>query len=145
MASKFLSDFKDFISRGNIVDLAVGIIIGTAFTAIVNSLVSDVLMPPIGWAAGNIDFSNFYYDPTHGHYDSLDAARKAGAPVVAYGLLINNIIKFLIVAFTVFLIVRAAKKAEEKLHIEGKKAGLTTDQSLLTEIRDLLKQQQPKP
>ncbi len=134
-----LNDFKAFITRGNVVDLAVGIIIGAAFTAIVNSLVSDIIMPPIGWAMGNIDFSNFYFDPTHGDYKNLDEARKAGAPVIAYGLLINNLIKFVIVAFAVFMLVRAVKKVEAKLKIEEKKAGPTLDQQLLTEIRDSLK------
>ena len=138
---QLIQDFKSFITRGNVVDLAVGIIMGTAFTAIVTSLVSDVIMPPIGWALGNIDFSNFYFDPTHHGYDSLDAARKAGAPVIAYGLLINAVIKFMVVAFAVFLLVQWVRRMEAKLNLEAKKAGPTADQQLLTEIRDLLKDQ----
>lgn len=133
-------EFKSFVARGNVVDLAVGIIMGAAFTAIVNSLVSDIIMPPIGWAMGNIDFSNFYYNPTGQAFANIDDARKAGAPIIAYGLLINNIIKFFIVAFAVFMLVRWVRKIEHKLALDDKPpAAPTTDQKLLMEIRDLLK------
>lgn len=141
---KVFNDFKEFITRGSVVDLAVGVIIGAAFTAIVTSLVTDVIMPPLGWAMGNIDFSNYYYDLSHGDYANLDAARKAGAPVIAYGLFINNIIKFLIVALAVFFMIRAVKKIEEKLAIEAYKAAPPAQEVLLGEIRDLLKAQAEK-
>lgn len=140
MFKNLLNDFKAFVTRGNVVDLAVGIIIGAAFTAIVNSLVSDVIMPPIGWAMGNIDFSNFYYNPGGQEFASLDDARKAGAPVIAYGLLINNVIKFFIVALAVFLLVRWVKKIEHALAFDNKDPSYTTDQKLLMEIRDALKE-----
>ena len=104
-----LKDFKVFIMRGNVVDMAVGIIIGAAFGAIVASLVKDVIMPPIGLALGNIDFANMMavlkQGTTPGPYDSLATAQSAGAVTINYGLFINTIITFLIVAFVVFLFV----------------------------------------
>ncbi|MGE3769477.1 MAG: large conductance mechanosensitive channel protein MscL [Bdellovibrionales bacterium] len=137
------NEFKSFIARGNVIDLAVGIIMGAAFTAIVTSLVSDVIMPPIGWAMGGLDFSNYYWnpaDPLAANTMSLDDARKAGLPVVAYGAFINAIIKFAIVAFAVFFLVRAVTRLQKKLNLtKDKDAVLTPDQQLLTEIRDLLK------
>ena len=105
-----LQEFKAFIARGSVVDLAVGIIMGAAFTAIVNSLVADVIMPPVGLILGGIDFSNFYVDLSGKNYESLEAARAAGAPVVAYGVFINAIIKFLIIAWVVFLLVKGINR-----------------------------------
>ncbi len=116
---KLFSDFKDFILRGNVVDLAVGIIIGIAFGAIVTSLVNDIIMPPIGRLLGNVDFSNLFINLSGTSYSSLADARAAGAAVIAYGAFINTIINFLIIAFVLFMIirfmnrlVRQAKKAE---------------------------------
>jgi large conductance mechanosensitive channel len=110
-----LKDFRDFALRGNVIDLAVGVIIGAAFNSVVSSLVDDVIMPPIGALLGNIDFSQYYINLSGGSYDSLAAAQEAGAATINYGLFINNIISFLIVAFAVFLLVQAVKRAEESI------------------------------
>ena len=111
-----LKEFKSFIARGNVVDLAVGVIIGAAFTAIVSSLVSDIVNPIIGLAIGGLDFSEYYLNlDINKHYDTLDAAVKAGAPVIKYGLFLNAVIKFLIVAFIVFLMVKQVNKLKDSL------------------------------
>ena len=101
-----LKEFRDFAARGNVVDLAVGVIIGAAFGKIVTSLVNDVIMPPIGFVLGHVDFSNLFVSISDKHYDSLAAAKQAGAPTINYGLFINNVIDFLIVAFVIFILVR---------------------------------------
>ena len=103
-------DFRDFIARGNVIDLAVGVIIGAAFGKIVSSLVSDVLMPPIGLLVGKVDFSGLFVALNGAHYDTIAAAKAAGAPTLNYGLFLNNVIDFLIVAFVVFLVVRWVSK-----------------------------------
>jgi large conductance mechanosensitive channel len=115
------AEFKRFAMRGNVVDMAVGIIIGAAFTAIVNSLVNDILMPPIGYVLGNVDFANLFLVIREGTnpdlvapYASLADARTAGAVVIAYGEFINRLISFLIVAFAVFLLVRVMLRALEE-------------------------------
>ncbi|MEJ0009378.1 MAG: large conductance mechanosensitive channel protein MscL [Alphaproteobacteria bacterium] len=120
---KMLDEFKSFIARGNVVDLAVGIVVGAAFTAIVNSLVSDIVNPVIGLAIGGLDFSEYYVnlDPAN-HFDSLDAAVKAGAPVLKIGLFINAVVKFLIVAFVVFLLVRQINRLQAGTGLKGKDA-----------------------
>jgi len=109
-----LKEFKEFVMRGNVVDMAVGIIIGAAFGTIVNSLVQDVIMPPIGLLLGNIDFSNFYAvlkeGKVAGPYASVAGAKAAGAVTMNYGMFINTLISFLIVAFAVFLLVRTINK-----------------------------------
>ena len=130
-----INEFKQFITRGNVLDLAVGIIIGAAFTGIVNSLVADILMPPIGKIMGGIDFSNFFINLSDGHYTSLKAAKEAGAATINYGLFLNQVINFLIVSFAIFMIVKQAnrfKKAQEA-------APPPRNEILLEEIRDLLK------
>ena len=134
-------EFKKFIARGNVVDMAVGIIIGAAFTSIVTSLVSDVINPVLGVIIGSVDFSNYYIDLSMGEHESLDAAQKAGAPLVMYGLFINSVISFLIVAFVVFLLVRSINNLKAKFIEEEAAAPAAPDPSvtLLTEIRDLLK------
>ncbi|MGE0094240.1 MAG: large conductance mechanosensitive channel protein MscL [Alphaproteobacteria bacterium] len=133
-------EFKAFIARGSVVDLAVGIIIGAAFTAIVNSLVADIIMPPVGLILGGIDFSSFYVDLSGKGYESLDAARTAGAPVVAYGIFINAIIKFLIVAWAVFILVKQVNRFYRKPEESPAPTPPTNQEVLLAEIRDLLKQ-----
>lgn len=136
-----LQEFRDFIKRGNVIDLAVAVIIGGAFGAIVTSLVNDIIMPPIGLILGGVDFTNLFINLSGGDYASLTAAQEAGAATINYGLFINNVINFLIVAFVIFLIVRqinALKKAEEAA--PPPPAGPTTEE-LLAEIRDLLKAQ----
>ncbi len=105
-----VGEFRKFIARGNVVDLAVGIVIGAAFTTVVKSFVDDILMPPIGRATGGVDFTNLFYSLDGKHYPSLEAAKAAGAATVNYGLFINNVIAFLIVAFAVFLIVKAYER-----------------------------------
>ena len=105
-----LNEFKTFIVRGSMVDLAVGIVIGAAFTTVVNSFVNDLLMPPIGLLLGGVDFSNLFITLRGGPYPSLAAAKAAGAPTLNYGLFINSVINLLIVGFAVFLVVRAVNR-----------------------------------
>ena len=134
-----LQEFKAFISRGNVIDLAVGIIIGVAFTGIVNSLVNDVIMPPIGVLLGQVDFSNMFLVLTKpGDYASVAAAKEAGAATLNYGLFINSVINFLIVAFAVFILVKQVNRFRHKE--EAKPAAPPRSEVLLEEIRDLLKQ-----
>ncbi|MFV3078012.1 large conductance mechanosensitive channel protein MscL [Niveispirillum fermenti] len=132
-----LNEFKTFISRGNVVDLAVGIIIGAAFTAIVTSLVNDILMPPLGYVLGGIDFSDYFVSLSGGEYPTLQAAKDAGAATVNYGLFINAILKFLIVSWAVFILVKQVNRFKKKE--EAKPAAPTKSEELLTEIRDLLR------
>jgi large conductance mechanosensitive channel len=109
-----LSEFKKFIMRGNVLDLAIGVIIGAAFGKIVSSLVGDVLMPVIGLVAGKVDFSNLFINLDPGKpVDTLAAAKAAKVPVLAYGVFLNTVIEFLIVAFVIFLIVKAANKFQK--------------------------------
>jgi large conductance mechanosensitive channel len=142
-----LKEFRAFILRGNVIDLAVGIIIGAAFTSIVNSLVNDIIMPLIGLVLGKAtDFNNYFvvigapagYVPT-----SVAAARTAGYAVFAYGAFITAVINFLIIAFVVFIMVRAMNRLMERFAKEkaAEAPAPTVDQTLLTEIRDLLKAQ----
>lgn len=110
----FLDEFKEFALRGNVLDLAIGIIIGVAFTTVVQSLVNDILMPPLGELLGNVDFSNLFINLSGGDYDSLAAAQEAGAATINYGLFINAIINFLIVAFVIFLLVKQINRMQRK-------------------------------
>ncbi len=107
-------EFRDFAMRGNVVDLAVGIIIGAAFGKIVTSLVNDILMPPLGLILGKVDFSDLFINLGGTHYDSLTAAKAAGAATINYGAFINNIIDFLIVAFAVFLLIKQINRLMPK-------------------------------
>ncbi len=107
-------EFREFAMRGNVLDMAVGIIIGIAFGAIVTSLVNDIIMPPIGLALGRVDFSNFFLNLSGGSYASLAAAKEAGAVTVNYGVFVNTVINFIIVAFVLFLIVRSMNKLKRK-------------------------------
>ncbi len=113
-----LDEFKKFAMRGNVVDMAVGIIIGAAFGVIISSLVADVLMPPIGMLLGKVDFSNLFIvlkaGATPGPYASLAEAEKAGAVSINYGVFVNTVVKFLITAFAVFLLVRAINRLRER-------------------------------
>jgi large conductance mechanosensitive channel len=102
-----LQEFKKFVARGNVIDLAVGIVIGAAFTGVVQSFVNDVLMPPIGWITGGVDFSDLYINLSREDYASLAEAREAGAATLNYGLFLNALISFLIVAFAVFILVQS--------------------------------------
>jgi large conductance mechanosensitive channel len=136
-----LKEFKEFAVRGNVVDMAVGIIIGAAFGKIVDSLVKDVIMPPIGLLLGQVDFSNLFLvlkqGAQAGPYISVDVAQKAGAVTFNYGVFINTVISFVIIAFAVFLLIRAINKLKSQ---EEKKAAPTPeDVVLLREIRDALR------
>jgi large conductance mechanosensitive channel len=106
----FLREFRDFAARGNVIDLAVGIIIGAAFGKIVSSFVKDVVMPPIGYLIGGIDFSEIYINLSRTHYANLAEATKAGAPTINVGVFVNTLIDFLIIAFAIFLIVRLVNR-----------------------------------
>ncbi len=108
------SEFRKFIARGSVIDLAVGVVIGAAFAKIVDSFVKDILMPPIGLAAGGVDFSNLYINLSRQHYPSLAAAMEAGAPTINYGIFLNNVLSFLIVAFVIFLFVRAYNRLRDQ-------------------------------
>lgn len=136
-----LNDFKQFAMRGNVVDLAVGVIIGAAFGNIVTSLVNDVIMPPLGLILGQVDFSSLFLSLTGADFPSLKAAQDAGAPVIAYGKFINTIINFLIVAFAMFIVISnmnrllVKKKAEEP---PPAPPAPPKSEVLLEEIRDLL-------
>jgi large conductance mechanosensitive channel len=137
-----LQEFKQFIMRGNVLDLAIAVIIGAAFNKIVASLVNDIIMPPIGWLLGNIDFSNLFIDLSGVGYATLAAAEEAGAPIIKYGLFVNTVINFLIVAFVIFIIIKQVnrfKKTEEAA--PAPPPAPTAEEKLLSEIRDLLKSQ----
>jgi large conductance mechanosensitive channel len=136
-----LKEFKEFAMRGNVVDMAVGIIIGAAFGRIVTSLVSDVVMPPIGLLMGNLDFSSLYINLSGDSYASLAAAEDAGAPLIKYGLFINNVLDFVIVAFVIFLVIRMMNRLKRKEDAAPlPPAEPSAEVKLLTEIRDALRQ-----
>jgi large conductance mechanosensitive channel len=113
-----LKEFRDFAARGNVIDLAVGIIIGAAFGKIVTSAVNDVIMPPLGMALGRVDFSNLFVALNGVTYASLDEAKKAGAPTINYGLFLNTCLEFVIVAFAVFLLVKQVNRLKGPVVIE---------------------------
>ena len=137
-----LEEFKKFALRGNVVDLAVGLIIGAAFGKIVESLVKDVIMPPIGLALGRVDFANLFLvlrSPDGGSYATVDAAQKAGAVTLNYGVFLNQVISFLIVAWAVFLLIKAMNRLKDRQPEEKKvPAEPPEDVKLLREIRDAL-------
>jgi len=134
-----LKEFRDFIARGNVVDLAVGVIIGGAFGAIVKSLVDQIIMPPIGLLTGGIDFSQLKWVLKPG--DDSDPKHKIAAVAIGYGDFVNTVITFLIIAAAIFLVVKAINSMQKKQ--EAAPAPLAADVVLLTEIRDLLKTRQP--
>ncbi|MEZ5826654.1 MAG: large conductance mechanosensitive channel protein MscL [Geminicoccaceae bacterium] len=138
-----LKEFKEFALKGNVLDMAVGIIIGAAFTTIVTSLVDDVLMPPIGMILGGIDFSNYFINLSGQDVASVAAAKEAGQPVIAYGNFINALIKFLIVAFALFMIVKNINNLKKMMEKEDEKAAEVAppprNEVLLEEIRDAIR------
>lgn len=145
---KIFKEFGDFIKRGNVIDLAVAVIIGGAFSAIVTSLVNDVIMPVISLATGGIDFTNLFISLNGEHYATLAEAQTAGASVLAYGSFIQAVINFLIIAFVIFMVVKAMNTASERVnklkHKKGEEAKeepapKSDEVLLLEEIRDLLK------
>lgn len=134
-----LKEFKEFALRGNVVDMAVGIIIGAAFSTIVKSLVDDIIMPPMGVVTGGVDFSNMFVPLNGEHYDSLALARQAGAPTVNYGIFINNVISFTIVAFVLFMVVKGMNQLRRKQEEEpASEPPPSREVQLLKEIRDAL-------
>ncbi len=132
-----LKEFRDFAMRGNVLDMAIGVIIGGAFGKIVASLTDDMLMPPLGLLLGRVDFSSLFINLSGGDYPSVAAAKAAGAATINYGIFINTVINFLFVAFAVFLLVKQVNRM--KREEPAPPPGPTPDQQLLTEIRDLLK------
>ncbi len=137
-----IKEFKAFVMRGNVLDLAVAVIIGAAFGAIVKSFVDDIIMPPIGMLLGGVDFSNLYINMSGGSYASLADAQAAGAATINYGLFLNTVINFLIIAFVIFLIVRTVNKTKkEEVAAPPPPPEPSAEEKLLAEIRDLLKSQ----
>ena len=139
---KFLEEFKSFAMRGNVVDLAIGVVIGASFGKIVTSLVNDIIMPPIGKLLGGVDFANLFLTLGGDSYDTLAAAQEAGAVTWNYGLFINTILNFIIVAFAIFILIKQMNKLTKKKEDEPKEPPKPSkEELLLTEIRDILKQQ----
>jgi len=137
---KMFEEFKKFAMRGNVIDLAVGVVIGAAFSGIVASLVADVVMPPIGFAMGGIDFSNFFLTLKGDTYPTLAAAKAAGAVTINYGVFINAMINFLVVAAALFMLIRVINRLHAPPAAEPPAAPVTPeDILLLREIRDSLK------
>ena len=132
-----LEEFKKFAMRGNVLDLAIGVIIGASFTGIVNSLVNDIIMPPIGLALGGVDFSNFFWVLKGEQAETLAAAKAAKAVTINYGLFVNAVINFMIVALALFLLIRQINKLAAPKPAEA--AATPEDVLLLREIRDALK------
>jgi large conductance mechanosensitive channel len=133
-----LKEFKEFAVKGNVMDMAVGIIIGGAFGKIVGSLVNDVIMPPIGRLLGKVDFTNLYVNLTGGEFTSLVEAKKAGAATLNYGVFLNTVIEFVIVAFAVFLLVKQVNRFRRE-PAPAAPPEPTPTEKLLGEIRDTLR------
>ncbi len=139
-----LKEFKEFAMRGNVIDLAVGIIIGAAFGKIVTSLVNDIIMPPVGLILGNVDFSDLFVNLNMSQtYASVAEAEAAGAPIIKYGIFVNTILDFVIVAFAIFMVIRGINRFRRKQEATppGPPPPPPADVQLLTEIRDLLRKQ----
>jgi len=137
-------EFKEFAMKGNVVDLAVGIIIGAAFGTIVKSLVEDIIMPPVGYLLGNVDFANLFFVikdgiAIPGPYNSLTDATKAGAIMIRYGVFINTVVNFLIVTFAVFLLIRQLNRFKKNEVVAPVVVAPSAELKVLTEIRDVLK------
>ena len=137
----FIKEFKEFAMKGNVMDMAVGVIIGGAFGKIVTSLVNDVIMPVVSLATGGIDFTNLFVNLSDDvKYKTLAEAQEAGASVFAYGTFIQNIIDFIIIAFCIFMMIKAMTKMKKKEEPAPEAPKGPTQEELLAEIRDLLKQ-----
>ena len=137
---KVAQEFREFISRGNVIDLAVGVIIGAAFGKIVNSLVADVIMPPIGAVLKGVNFSNLFVAIDGKTYETLAKAKEAGAPIITYGVFINQIIEFFIIAACVFALVKIVNQIKRAPAPESSEPSTPTrTEVLLEEIRDSLK------
>lgn len=143
--ANFIKEFKEFATRGNVVDMAVGVIIGGAFGKIVTSLVNDVIMPLIGQLTGGLDFSNLFIALSSNHYNTLAEAKEAGVAVLAYGSFIQNVVDFLIIAFCIFLFIKGINVLKKKKEEPTKSVEPPTpskEELILTEIRDILRSQQ---
>lgn len=135
-----LNEFKTFAMKGNVVDMAVGVIIGAAFGKIVTSIVNDIIMPPFGFLIGGVNFSSLYFNLSASTYNSLDEALKAGAPIIKYGMFIQTILDFLIIAIAIFSVIKLLNKLKKKEATTGVTTPSTPeDIQLLREIRDSLK------
>lgn len=136
-----IKEFRQFILRGNVLDLAVGVIIGAAFGAIVNSLVNDIIMPPIGLVLGGVNFTDLFIALDGQSYTSLKAAQDAGAPIIAYGNFIQTVVNFLIIAFVIFMIIRAVNrvmpKKPEEVVVVGPDPSVVAQQDLTAAIKQL--------
>lgn len=138
-----LKEFKEFAMKGNVLDMAIGVIIGGAFGKIVSSLVSDVLMPPLGLLMGKVDFSSLFIDLSRTSPPSLAAAKAAGAPTLNYGVFLQSVFDFVIIAFVIFMLVKQVNRfKKETPPPPPSPPALTNEEKLLTEIRDLLKGRQ---
>ncbi len=135
-----LKEFREFALRGSVIDLAVGVIIGAAFGKIVTSLVSDIIMPPIGLLLGGVDFSNMFITLSGGDYPSLAAAQEAGATTLNYGVFINTVIQFLIVAFAIFIVIKRINRLKREQPPAS--AAPPRQEVLLEEIRDAIRSKQ---
>jgi large conductance mechanosensitive channel len=143
---RMLQEFKEFALRGNVVDMAVGIIIGAAFSTIVRSLVDDIVMPPFGVLTGGVDFSNIFIALNGQHYDSLAQARQAGAPTLNIGVFINNVISFLIVAVVLFMAIKAMNQLRRKQEEDPQsEPPPSREVQVLEEIRDALLDRRDRP
>ena len=135
----FIKEFKEFAVKGNVMDMAVGVIIGGAFGKIVSSLVSDIIMPLIGVLTGGISFTDLFINLGEGEFKTLAEAQEAGAAVFAYGQFIQNIIDFIIIAFCIFLMIKGMNKLKKEEEPAPEAPAGPTQEELLAEIRDLLK------
>ncbi|MBD0315275.1 MAG: large conductance mechanosensitive channel protein MscL [Nitrospiraceae bacterium] len=133
-----LKEFREFAMRGNVLDMAIGVIIGGAFGKIVSSLVSDVLMPPLGLLLGKVDFSSLFINLSATPQPSLAAAKAAGTPTLNYGVFLQSVFDFIIIAFVIFVIVKQVNRFKKEAP-PAPPAGPTTQEKLLMEIRDALK------
>jgi large conductance mechanosensitive channel len=133
-----LKEFREFAMKGNVVDMAIGIIIGAAFGRIVSSFVADIMMPPLGLLMGKVDFTNWFVSLSGGDYATLKAAKDAGAVTLNYGAFINTVIDFVIVAFAIFLLVKQINRLQKAPPPSAEPAPPPRQEVLLTEIRDIL-------
>lgn len=136
----FIKEFKEFAIKGNVIDLAVAVVIGGAFGKIVTSLVNDIIMPPIGLLLGDADFTSLFIPLDGNQYESLEAAAEAAAPVLAYGSFIQTVVEFLIIALAIFTVIKGINSLKKKKEAEpAAPPAPTPSEKLLEEIRDLLK------
>jgi large conductance mechanosensitive channel len=137
------NEFKQFIAKGNVMDMAVGIIMGVAFTAIVNSMVGDLIMPVVGMVTSGVDFAEKFIALDGGSYASVEAAKEAGATVITYGVFVNAVINFIIISFVVFMLVKGVNNLKKKEEAKAAKAAPVKSEVLLEEIRDALVKKAP--